>query len=133
MSNKKELKAIYAVNKLGYIGLDGKLPWNSSEDLKHFKEMTKDSTLVVGFNTAKTLPKLSNREIIIFDKDKNIDEYKNYDWCIGGKKTYEALCPLFTELHISIIDDETVGDTFYPDLKNLNPDCKIFYNNYKTN
>lgn len=129
---RKGLKAIYAVNKLGYIGLNDKLPWHSSEDLKHFKELTKDSSLVVGFNTAKTLPKLSNREIIIFDKNIEIEEYQKYDWCIGGKKTYEALCPLFVELYISIIDDYTIGDTFVPNLKNLNPDCKIFYNHYKT-
>lgn len=133
MNNKKGLKAIYAVNKLGYIGLNGGLPWNSSEDLKHFRELTKDSTLVVGYNTAKTLPKLPNRELIIFDKNKDINEYKDYDWCIGGRKTYEALCPLFTELHISIIDDETIGDTPLPELKNLNPDCVVFYYNYKTN
>lgn len=125
------MKAIYAMNKIGYIGLNGKLPWKSSEDLKHFKEITVDSVLVSGFNTANQLPKLSGRPIIIFDKTKPIEYYDFCDWCIGGKKTYEALCPLFTELHISIIDDETIGDTMAPDLKNLNPDCKFFYYNFK--
>jgi dihydrofolate reductase len=37
-------------------------------------------------------------------------------WCIGGKKTYEKLCPLFDEIHISIINDETIGDTKAPEL-----------------
>jgi dihydrofolate reductase len=80
----------------------------------------------VGYNTSLTLPRLKNREIFIDERGVfsfNIDEI---DWCIGGKKTYEKFCHLFTELHISHINDNKIGDTTFPDLKNLNPDCKIF-------
>ena len=31
------MKAIVAVNNLGFIGLDDKLLWYNKEDLKHFK------------------------------------------------------------------------------------------------
>ena len=48
------------------------------------------------------------------------------DWCIGGKKTYERFAQYFTELHISYINDNSIGDTMFPDLRNLNPNCKIF-------
>ena len=69
----------------------------------------------------------SNKDkTVIFDNKLDITEYQKYDWCIGGKKTYEKLCPLFDEIHISIINDETIGDTKAPELI-LNENCKIFY------
>lgn len=128
MVEKKGLCAIIAVNRLGFIGLNGKLPWKSSEDLQHFKEITMGGKLLVGYNTAKTLPELPGREIIV-DDNPNIN-YDEIDWCIGGKSTYEKHCHRFTEIHISYINDFTVGDTRYPKLTNLNPSCKIFYYNF---
>lgn len=124
------MKAIIAKNKLGYIGLNGELPWNSKEDLAHFKKLTMGGKLLVGYTTSLKLPKLSGREIIVDDETKAIN-YADIDWCIGGKYTYEKFCHLFTELHISIIEDETIGDTVFPDLKNLNPNCRIIYHTFK--
>ena len=126
------MRAILATNKKGYIGLNGELPWRSKEDLAHFKALTNGCKLLVGYNTAKTLPNLPGREIVIYDRDKDLSEYESCDWCIGGKKTYETFCHLFTELHISMIDDETIGDVFYPELTGLNEDCKFFYYTFKT-
>ena len=126
------MKAIIALNILGYIGLDGSLPWRCSEDLKHFKKMTDGCTLLVGWNTAKKMPNLSNRTIVIDERGADIN-LNEIDWCIGGKKTYEKYCHLFTELHISEIDNDTKGDTKCPDFSNLNPDCKIFKYNFKEN
>lgn len=118
------MKAIIAVNNLGFIGLNGELPWpKCKEDFSHFKKMTKGSTLLVGYNTFKKLPKLSNREIIIDTPTVTV----NSDcWCIGGKYTYEKYAPIITELHISHINDNTIGDTTFPDFKDLFPSCKIF-------
>jgi hypothetical protein len=52
------------------------------------------------------------------------------DWCIGGKRTYEKYCHLFTELHISHINDNSIGNVTFPDLSNLNKTCKIFNYNF---
>lgn len=97
--------------------------------MEHFKNLTIGQKLLVGFNTAKSLPPLKGREIIVDDRSKIID-IDSIDWCIGGKKTYEKYCHLFTELHVSIINDTTFGDTIYPNFRNLNPDCKIIYYNF---
>ena len=118
------MKAILAKNNLCYIGLNSGLPWRSRADFKHFKAMTADSRLLVGYNTFQKLPPLKGREIILLGRDTFA--YDDIDWCIGGKATYERLAPLFTELHISHINDNTIGDTMFPDLRFLNPDCKIF-------
>jgi len=119
------MKAIIAVNNLGFIGKDNILIWKSSDDLKHFKVLTQGQRLIVGYNTSKLLPKLNGREVIIDDESLNIS-FDNIDWCIGGKYTYEKYCHLFTELHVSHINNNEVGDTMFPDLRNLNKDCKIF-------
>lgn len=122
------MRGIIAVNKLGYIGLNGHLPWKSSEDLQHFKKLTMGGKLLVGYNTSKLLPDLSGREIIIDDDYDPYIRYDEIDWCIGGKSTYEKYCNRFTELHISHINDETIGDTKAPDFKDLDWDnCKIFH------
>jgi dihydrofolate reductase len=123
MKNVKGLKCIIAVNNLGYIGLNGGLPWKNSADLQHFKNLTMGASLLVGHNTAKNLPKLSGRTIILDERDSIV---VGAGWCIGGKKTYERYSRLFTELHISHINDNTIGDTMFPDLSDLSPDCEIF-------
>ena len=121
------MKAIVAVNNLGFIGLDDKLLWHNKEDLRHFKNMTYGSTLLVGYRTAMSLPPLKDRELIIFDRrEYSPTHYYECEWCIGGKKTYEKFCDVFTELHISHIDNNKIGNVTFPDLHKLNPDCKIF-------
>lgn len=151
------MKAILAVNNLGYIGLGDGLPWKCKEDFKHFKTLTliqnkvyyKEEkimttqnenypNLLVGYKTNLTLPPLKGRNVFVDLREwKTIEDINigithkrnqliDIDWVIGGKKTYEKWCKYFTELHISYINDNTIGDTMFPDLRNLNPDCKIF-------
>jgi len=117
------MKSIIAVNNLGFIGIGNELLWKCSEDLKHFKQMTLNQTCLVGYRTYNSLPKLPNRTLIVDDRE---DFTIGIDWIIGGKKTYEKYCKYFTELHISHINDNSIGDVTFPDLTNLNPECKIF-------
>ena len=120
------MRGILAINNKGYIGLKDGLPWKCSADLAHFKKETMGGKLLVGYRTAKSLPKLPGRELIVFDKNNNTIDYNTADWCIGGKATYEKFCHLFTELHVSIINDDTIGDVMSPDLRKLNPNCRVF-------
>ena len=121
------MKAIIAVNNLGFIGKGDKLLWNNKKDLSHFKRMTIDATLLVGHRTAQSLPFLSKRELIVVDRrDHSTLHYDDVDRCIGGKVTYEKFCKYFTELHISHIDNNEIGDVTFPNLHNLNPECKVY-------
>jgi len=124
------MKAIIARNNNYVIGMNNSLPWRCSEDLKHFKEKTLNQKLLVGYNTYKNLPPLKNREIVVDLKD---DFIFDVDWCIGGKKTYEKYAPYFTELHISLINNNNDGDTFFPDFSLLNENCLIFYYDFESN
>ena len=126
---EKFLKAIVAVNNLGYIGKGNTMLWRSKDDFLHFKEKTMGCKLLVGYNTSLELPPLKGREVVI-DPRGGYRELGTIDWCIGGKKTYEKYAPYFTELHISHINDNTIGDTLFPDFTTLNPNCKIFNHNF---
>ena len=121
------MKAILAINNLGFIGLGDELLWHNSDDLKHFKGLTLNSRCLVGYRTAQALPSLKTRELVV---DERGVFNMSVDWCIGGKKTYEKYCPYFTELHISHIDDNQIGDVTLPDFSRLNPECKIYNYNF---
>lgn len=126
------MKGIIAVNRLGYIGLNGTLPWKSADDLNHFKIMTMGCSLLVGSVTAKKLPFLPGRNITIYQRGLWIDPTK-IDWCIGGKTMYEMFMHQFEEFHISVIYDYTVGDVKMPDISKLPSGCRIFEYRFKVN
>jgi dihydrofolate reductase len=117
------MKAIIAVNNLGFIGMNDTLPWRCKEDLQHFKKMTIGCHLLAGYRTINSLPPLKDRVLYMDHRDS---WRTDVEWCIGGKKTYEKYASYFTELHISHINDNTIGNVTFPDLTNLNPSCKIF-------
>ena len=127
------MRAIIAVNNLGFIGIGNKLLWRSTEDLKHFKRLTKGKRLLVGYNTHLELPTLNDREVVVDDRGYLTSDVGVIDWCIGGKKTYEKYAHMFAELHISHIDDNSIGNVTFPDLSNLNPNCEVFNYHFKTN
>jgi dihydrofolate reductase len=122
------MKAIIAVNNLGFIGIGNKMLWNCPEDFKHFKENTMGCSLLVGYNTSLELPTLKGRKLVIDTREEFNFEV---DWCIGGKKTYEKYAPFITELHISHIDNNNIGNVVFPDFTKLNSDCKIFNYHFK--
>ena len=119
------MKLIVATNNLGYIGKDGKMLWYSSDDLKHFKQLTTGCSLIVGATTfeiclnGKLLP---NRETFILGKKyKSIweilgticrlaQEEKDI-WVIGGSMVYNTFIHLCDEVHISHINNNEIGDT----------------------
>lgn len=116
------MRAIIAQNLRGYIGLKDNLPFYSPDDMRHFKKLTSEGSgaVIVGFNTSETLPPLKGRIIhVINTRDGNwyeeLQEFiKQYPdaWVIGGRKTYQKLLHLIDEVHISLIKDNSVGDTF---------------------
>lgn len=132
MKENNQLKAIIAKNNKNFIGLNNKLPWKSKEDLEHFKKMTMGCKLLVGRTTYESMPKLPGRKMLVVGEGyytlKEALELKP-DWVIGGRKLYDSVLHLCSELHISTIDDNTFGDTLCPSLNNFKG--KIFNYNFK--
>ena len=123
----------------GVIGNKNSLPWRIKEELQFFKETTKFSTLLMGYNTYMSLPnKLYDREIIVITRRelKNVKTIKldkinhlftsfvnskNKLFIAGGKQVYEAFYIKAEIIYHSIIKKKYTGDTI----------IKLDYSNYK--
>lgn len=127
------LALIVAVARNGVIGNQGGLPWHISEDLKHFKKTTSGHAIIMGRKTydsiGRPLPKRRNivvtrqadLELPGCDRAKSLDEAialaRTTDPCpfiIGGASLYEEALPMTTELHVTRIDEDVEGDTYFP-------------------
>ena len=127
------LALIVAVARNGVIGKDGDLPWHVSEDLKHFKKTTNGHVIIMGRKThdsiGRALPR--RRNIVVTrqpdlrfagcetanDLEEAIALARTTDACpfiIGGASLYEEALPIATELHLTTIDQDVEGDTYFP-------------------
>ena len=127
-----EVHLIWAQDKNGGIGKNGKLPWHISEDLKNFKRITLNSTIIMGRKTWESLPikPLPNRYNIILSKTLVLDilTFKTYEDCIdnlikrniskvfiiGGRSMYKLFFNKADYLHITNIDllEEGINEFF---------------------
>jgi len=127
------LALIVAVARNGVIGRDGALPWHVSEDLKHFKKTTTGHVIIMGRNTHDSIGRaLPGRRNIVVTRtagavfpgcetanslEEAIALARTTDNCpfiIGGASLYEEALPLATELHVTTIDEDVEGDTYFP-------------------
>lgn len=125
---------ITAMTKTGIIGVENKLPWNIPVELKNFKRLTLDQTVVMGRRTfesiGKPLPQrynivLSTPDLVIPDEQgivcQTIDQAiqaarlhgKNI-FIIGGANTYAQFLPLVDRLIISHIKADYQGNVYFP-------------------
>ena len=126
---------IVAVSSNGYIGKDGTLPWQISEDLKRFRKITSNSVVIMGRNTFLSIGKaLPNRENIIVSTTlksienclivNTLDEAINFSkekfpekdiFLIGGYAIYKAGETFADTLYVTKVDVEVEGDVSLPD------------------
>ena len=119
------------------IGLENKLPWYYKEDLKFFKETTKNSIVIMGKNTFDHLPIKplpdrinivlsrninSRKDNLIYTDIKNLQDeifnisnnYKKEIFIIGGKEIYD----LFYNKTLSYDLDFYVDKIYISKIKN---------------
>lgn len=132
------ISIIAAVAKNNIIGGDNKLLWHIPEDLKHFKDLTSNHTIIMGRKTFESLPGvLPKRHHIVLTKDKNytvdsdsvtivhnfkkiVDKYETSEeeiFVIGGGEIYSAFLPYCKNLYLTKIDEDFKGDTSFPEIK----------------
>ena len=132
------ISIIAAVAKNNIIGGDNKLLWHIPEDLKHFKDLTSNHTIIMGRKTFQSLPiVLPKRHHIVLTKDKNyiidsdsvtivhnlkeiVDKYKTSKeevFVIGGGEIYSAFLPYCKNLYLTKINKNFEGDTYFPKIE----------------
>ena len=134
------MELIVAKNTKNAIGNNGDLMWHLSKDLQHFRKLTQNQIIVMGRKTYASLPNgpLKNRIHVIITRDPSkytreiLDVYfvtleesgflidnlqKKYNksvFIIGGSEIYNLFYPHCKTLHITEVDDDQEGDTYFP-------------------
>lgn len=114
------------------IGLNNKMPWHLSADLKKFKQITMGSPILMGRKTYESIGRpLPGRTNIIISRNSAykqsgcvvfnsikiaIDACQQYDeiFVIGGATFYEAMLPVADKLYLTEINKIFDADTFFP-------------------
>lgn len=129
-----KLILIAAVAEHGAIGRDGDLAFHPRAELRHFKELTMGSPVIMGRKTFQSLPKgaLPGRRNIVITRDASftapdIETVPSIDaalalvgdapqaFIIGGGSIYAATIDRADALEITHIDAECPdADTFFP-------------------
>ena len=126
---------IAAISENYVIGNDNDLPWHIPEDLKHFKEVTKGHTVLMGRKTWESIPEkyrpLPKRLNIVITRQENydvpegvelfssidaaFDAHKGEDiMVIGGGGIYEQTIERADRLYMTHVHREVPGDVFFP-------------------
>ena len=137
------LLIIAAVGKRGEIGFEGSLPWHLPEDLKRFKNLTRDHAVIMGRKTFESIIKsigrpLPDRKNIIITRNQNytappgcivlnsledaLREVKDEPetFIIGGGEIYKAALPYTDRLCLTIINAKKDADVYFPDYSEFN-------------
>jgi dihydrofolate reductase len=144
MTTNTTYNAIVAIDKQGRIGRNGKLPWNSPADMRHFASRTRYATVLMGRKTFDSLPKLlEHRHHVVLSRDvrpnskevtfvpgiesaKNACERKGGNvWVIGGAEIYKQFLPLCQSIVVTHIpqsfDMRHDSDVFMPEWQDQFP------------
>ena len=136
------ISIIAAVAKNGVIGKSNELPWYIPEDLKHFKKLTLDKTVLMGKNTFESILKrlgkpLPNRKNVVVSKNpafnaQGAEVYNSIEEALnavkkdgeimvcGGAQIFNQLIGRADKLYITEVHNEIDGDVFFPEIdKNI--------------
>jgi dihydrofolate reductase len=129
-----KIHLIWAQDEESAIGKNNDLPWYTPEDLKNFKKLTLNQTIVMGRNTWNSLKfkPLPKRRNIVLTSKNDIELADTFDslvhllsdlinkktkkiFVIGGAQIYKLFWELASALHITVISDICENaDTFFP-------------------
>ena len=134
------MKAIVAVDKKWGIGKKNDLLFSLPEDMKYFREKTKDKVVCMGYNTLLSFPNskpLKNRVnivlapegverddcIIVHTLEQLSSELAKYDteqvFVIGGAMFYRTMLPYCSEVLVTKVDADGGAEVFYENLDAL--------------
>jgi dihydrofolate reductase len=135
----KEIIIIAAVAKNNVIGYKGVIPWKIKDDLRRFREMTLGHPVIMGRKTYESIPEknrpLEGRVNFVVSRNLEKREEKNliivnslYEairkaklkdnviYIAGGGEIYRQSMDLANRLEITKVNEEFLGDTFFPEI-----------------
>jgi dihydrofolate reductase len=126
-----EIVLVVARADNGVIGKDGALPWHIPADLRHFKEVTMGTPMIMGRKTFESLPKLlPGRRHIVLTRDRawaaaGADVVHSVEEAlaradaervtvIGGAEIFRLFADLATAVELTEVQIDADGDTRMP-------------------
>lgn len=147
MNTIKNLNMIVAMtSKNNAIGKDNKMLFHIPEDLRYFKNITRNNSIILGYNTYLSLPvrplpertnivlsrkRKSIDNVVVFDSIEKVLEYVKEKedeifFVCGGDSIYKQFLSYASKLYITKIEKESSADTFFP--KFNEEEYKIIFN-----
>ena len=130
----RELTIIAAVSINNVIGNNNKLIWKLSNDLKRFKNLTTNHSVIMGRKTFESLPNpLPDRDNIVITRDTNYSK-PNIQVCssiedainltktdtqpfiIGGGEIYSQTINIVDKIELTRVHKEFDGDAYFPEI-----------------
>ena len=130
----RELTIIAAVSINNIIGNKNKLIWKLSNDLKRFKNLTTNHSVIMGRKTFESLPNpLPDRDNIVITRDTNYSK-PNIQVCssiedainltktdtqpfiIGGGEIYSQTINIVDKIELTRVHEEFDGDAYFPEI-----------------
>lgn len=126
------ISIIVAMDRKGVIGMNYKLPWRLSSDLRYFKKITMDKPIIMGRKTHESIGRpLPGRENIVLSADVGyktagctimnsleavFDYLKDRDEIIfmGGADVYAQVLERTNRIYLTEVHAEVAGDTLFP-------------------
>jgi dihydrofolate reductase len=126
------LVAAMAENRV--IGRAGGLPWRLPDDLKRFKRLTVDHTVIMGRKTFDEIKRpLANRRNVVITRNPDfrppgvtvvpsLDEAlalgatEDEVFVVGGGEIYRQAVPYADRIYLTVVHASLAGDTTFPSL-----------------
>ena len=136
MGERRTLTAIAAYATNHVIGRDNGMAWNLPEDSARFKRVTMGGVLVTGRRThesigfplpgrvtllvTRDLSYADDRVHIVHSVEEAIEALHGYPdrrwWVAGGGEIYRLFWDYLTDLDVTEVHDEPVGDVLFPEI-----------------
>ena len=123
---------VAAMTKDRIIGKDNKVPWNIPEEIKHYREIVSNGTVVMGGTTymlmKNSLPGKHNVVIsrtlgvtegidVCSSIENGLEKAKSYGddvFVVGGQTIFEQTIDSADMMELSLIKKDYEGDKFFP-------------------
>ncbi|MET0787337.1 MAG: dihydrofolate reductase [Paenisporosarcina sp.] len=129
------LIVVHDLNRV--IGHMNKMPWHIPNELAYFKEKTMGKAIIMGRNTFESIGRpLPGRLNIVVTRNESYkpegvtvvhtlkeaialaSDFHEEVMVIGGEQIFKESLPLADKLYVTVIENEFVGDTFFPPYEN---------------
>lgn len=127
-----QISIIAGMTDDGLIGVDNKLPWHLSADLRRFKAITMGKPIIMGRKTHESIGKpLPGRRNIVISRDEDFrcagcevyhslqEAFEALKDCaeviiIGGAEIYKQALPLANKMYLTFVHHHFEGDKYFP-------------------